>query len=355
MNFLYVLGTPLGYVMEWVYNFIPNYGWDIIIFTIMIRVATLPLAIYQQKSMAKMSAFQPIMQEIQTKYKDNQTKYQEEMQKLQTEFGYNPLSGCLPMFANFFVMFGVIEVMYRPLQRMFHIASDTFTAAEAALTNLGIDYTIVNRDTRIVSQILAGETSIIECFSAAELVIIEEFTTHMNFFGIDLLQIPQLSLSAENLPLLIFPILSVITMFISTQISMSASGSQMQGSMKITMYLMPLLFVSFCFQVPCAFSLYYTVSNVLMTIQSIAMRKFYNPEKMKEDLAKEIAAKRKEQRRGVKSTVVKVRDEKTGSVTEKNVSVNELNRRRLEYARKLDEELYANERTSALDTNETEG
>ena len=53
MNILYILGVPLGYVMEWIYNLIPNYGWDIIIFTIVIRLLSIPLQLNQQKSMAK--------------------------------------------------------------------------------------------------------------------------------------------------------------------------------------------------------------------------------------------------------------------------------------------------------------
>ncbi len=54
----------------------------------------------------------------------------------------------------------------------------------------------------------------------------------MDFFGIDLTRVPQYNLSADNLPLLILPILAIVTMFISTHISMKASGQQMQGSMK---------------------------------------------------------------------------------------------------------------------------
>lgn len=65
MNILYILGVPLGYVMEWIYNLIPNYGWDIIIFTIVIRLLSIPLQLNQQKSMAKMSAFQPMIADIQ--------------------------------------------------------------------------------------------------------------------------------------------------------------------------------------------------------------------------------------------------------------------------------------------------
>ncbi len=328
--------------MEIIYNVVLNYGWAIILFTLTIRLATLPLAVMQQKSTAKMSAFQPLMTEIQQKYKNDKDKQTEELTKLQTEFGYNPLAGCLPMFLNFFIMFGVIEVVYRPLQRIFHLPNESFEAAEVVLTDMGINFSIVNRDTNIVQQILAGNQDIIATFSAQDLSIITDFASNMNFYGIDLLQVPQLSLAAENLPLLIFPILSVITMFASTIISMRASGqsSQMKGSMKVMMYAMPLLFVSFCFTVPCAFSLYYTVSNLIMMIQSMVMRKFYDPAKMKVEFETKIAEKRKEQRQGVKKTVVKVIDEATGETKEENLTATELNRRRLEMARKLDEEKY---------------
>ena len=130
MNFFYILSAPLGYVMEWIYKLLPNYGWDIIPFTIVIRLLSIPLQLNQQKSMAKMSAFQPMLQEIQTKYKNKPEKQQEELLKLQQEYGYKPTAGCMPMLVNFLVMFGVIEVVYRPLQRIFHIGADPITAAD---------------------------------------------------------------------------------------------------------------------------------------------------------------------------------------------------------------------------------
>ena len=348
MNILYILGVPLGYVMEWIYNLIPNYGWDIIIFTIVIRLLSIPLQLNQQKSMAKMSAFQPMIADIQKKYKDKPEKQQEELLKLQQEYGYKPTAGCMPMLVNFLVMFGVIEVVYRPLQRIFHIGADALTAAGEALTTLGISFTTVTRDTNIIAQVIAGESTVTSCFTPDQVSTITEFGQHMDFFGIDLTRVPQYSLAAENLPLLIFPVLAIVTMFISTHISMKASGQQMQGSMKLTMYMMPLMYLFFCFTVPCAFSLYYVVSNILMTVQSIFMKKIYDPEKMKEEVLAEMAARKKEQKRGVKNTTIKVIDEKTGQIVEKNISASEMNKRRLEYARKLDEERYKDERTVPL-------
>ena len=348
MNFLYILGGPLGYVMQWIYNLIPNYGWDIILFTILINLLSIPLRLSQQKNMTRMSAFQPMIMEIQKKYKDKPEKQQEELTRLQQDFGYKPTAGCLPMFLNFFVMFGVIEVVYRPLQRIFHIGAETLEAAGAALTNLGIQFSTVTRDTNIIAQAVAGESSVTSVFTADQLSKIVEFSKHMDFFGIDLTRVPQYSLASDNLPLLIFPILAVVTMFLSTHMSMKSTGQELQGSMKLTMYLMPLMYVFFCFTVPTAFSLYYVISNVLMTVQSMVMRKIYNPEKYKAQVLAEIAEKRKEEKRGVKSTTIKVTDEKTGKTVEKNVSASEMNRLRLEYARKLDEERYKDERTKPL-------
>lgn len=134
MNFFYILSGPLGYVMEWIYKLLPSYGWDIIIFTLLINIVKIPLQLSQQKSMAKMSAFQPMMMEIQTKYKDKPEKQQEEMLKLQQDYGYNPTAGCVPMLLNFLVMFGVIGVVYNPLERIFHISAAALTAAGEALT-----------------------------------------------------------------------------------------------------------------------------------------------------------------------------------------------------------------------------
>ena len=344
MNFFYILSGPLGYVMEWIYKLLPNYGWDIILFTLLINIVKIPLQLSQQKSMAKMSAFQPMLQEIQTKYKDKPEKQQEEMLKLQQDYGYKPTAGCVPMLLNFLVIFGVIGVVYNPLQRIFHISAAALASAGEALTAAGVSFTAITRDTNIIAQVVAGNSGVIGCFSADQIATITEFSQHMNFLGIDLTRIPQIGLSLD----LVLPLLSVVTMFLSTHISMKASGQQMQGSMKLTMYMMPLMYLFFCFTYPLAFSLYYVISNIVMTVQTQVMRKIYDPEKMRKEVEAQIEEKKKQQKRGVKSTTVKVTDPKTGKVTEKNLSASEMNKCRLEYARQLDAERYKDERTVPL-------
>ena len=77
---MYILGIPLGWVMKFLYNILNSYGWALLVFTILTKLLMIPLSIKQQKSSAKMAAFQPEMREIQKMYAKNQQKMAEEMQ-----------------------------------------------------------------------------------------------------------------------------------------------------------------------------------------------------------------------------------------------------------------------------------
>ncbi|MCM1054244.1 MAG: membrane protein insertase YidC [Bacteroides sp.] len=111
---------PLGYIMWVCYLLVNNFGWAIIIFTLIIKLATFPLTLKQQKNMAKSQLFTPRVREIQQKYRNNQEKQQEEMAKLQKE-GYNPMGGCGTMLITFLILFGVIDVVYKPMTHMEHM------------------------------------------------------------------------------------------------------------------------------------------------------------------------------------------------------------------------------------------
>jgi len=104
----------LGFLHE---NLNIGYGWVLILFGVMMRVVLFPLNQKGMKAQMRNMAAQPLMQEIQTKYKDNPEKLQKEMMKLHKEHGFNPLAGCLPMLlpwpvliALFFVFQNTIEL-----------------------------------------------------------------------------------------------------------------------------------------------------------------------------------------------------------------------------------------------------
>ena len=94
-----------------------GYGWVLILFGVGMRIVLWPLNQKAMKSQLKNMAVQPLMKEIQDKYKDNPEKLTKEMKKLYTEHGFNPFGGCLPMLlpwpmliAFFFVFQSTIEL-----------------------------------------------------------------------------------------------------------------------------------------------------------------------------------------------------------------------------------------------------
>lgn len=337
MGFLGFLGTPLGYVLQWMYDLFGSYGWALIVFTIAVRLCSFPLQIGQQKNTARMAAYKPMIDEIQKKYAKDREKQNEELMRLQQEYGYNPTAGCLPMFVNFFVMFGVIEAVYYPLQHILHISKDVLVQI-ADILGQAYNYTT---NTAIIQMVhnntLPAEASAL--LTSEQLASIRDF--NVMFLGMDLTVKPELAFNI----LLLFPILSVVTMALSNIIIMKSSGQEMQGSMKWMPWMMSLMFVWIAFTVPVAFSLYYTVSNVLMLITSMITRKMYDPEKMKAQVAAEIEEKKKAKKA---KKQVKVVDEKTGEEKLKEVTEAEMNRLRIERARAIDAELYKDERTTPL-------
>lgn len=334
MGFLGFLGTPLGYLLKFIYDLVNSYGWALIIFTILVRLASFPLQIKQQKSTARMSAYQPMITEIQKKYAKDKEKQNQELMKMQEEYGYNPMAGCLPMLLNFVVMFGIIEAVYYPLQHILHISKETLSQVASSMS--------VNNDmyfqSNLIQQIQAGVANVGSLLTPEQIEAIKNF--NVVFMGIDLTQKPELALNS----LLIFPILSVLSMALVNVITMKMSGQEMTGSMKWMPWIMSLMFVWFGFTVPVAFSLYYTVSNLLMLATSMISKKMYDPEKMKQQVLDEIEEKKKAKKAKKQVKIV----EENGKEVVKEVSETELVRIRLEMARKLDEEKYKDERTVPL-------
>lgn len=126
IEFLYsIIGYPLGYILYFIYEVIckntgASIGIAILVFTFFVKLAMLPLSIKQQKNSAKSAIFAPKVREIQQKYKNNQEKQQQELAKLQQQ-GYSPMSGCGTMIITFLLLFGVLDVVYKPMTHIKHM------------------------------------------------------------------------------------------------------------------------------------------------------------------------------------------------------------------------------------------
>lgn len=90
-----------------------QYGWAIVIVTILLRLLTLPLMIKQLRSSKMMQALQPEMQKIREKYQKDQQKMQQETMKLFQTHNVNPLAGCLPLFVQMPILIAFYQAVYR--------------------------------------------------------------------------------------------------------------------------------------------------------------------------------------------------------------------------------------------------
>lgn len=97
-------------LMSALHYVIPNWGLVIIVFTIIIKIALHPLTKSSMKSMKKMQALQPMMEEIREKYKDDPQKMNTAIMNLYREYGVNPAGGCLPLLLQFPILIALYNV-----------------------------------------------------------------------------------------------------------------------------------------------------------------------------------------------------------------------------------------------------
>jgi YidC/Oxa1 family membrane protein insertase len=131
---------PMVNTLLWIYNLLwNNFGLAIIVFTVLIRLVTLPLTYQQTKSQQKMQEFQKSKQwqDLQKKYKDDKAKLQQEQMALYKEMGINPLGGCLPTLIQFPVIIGLYQSIIRALAvtptQLFELSTHLYAFIPAAL------------------------------------------------------------------------------------------------------------------------------------------------------------------------------------------------------------------------------
>jgi YidC/Oxa1 family membrane protein insertase len=97
-------------LMNGIHYLVPNWGLVIIIFSVIIKVALHPLTRSSMRSMKKMQALQPLMNEIREKYKDDPQKMNQQIMNLYKEYGVNPAGGCLPLLLQFPILIALYTV-----------------------------------------------------------------------------------------------------------------------------------------------------------------------------------------------------------------------------------------------------
>ena len=120
-GFLTIIAKPLFQLMTWLHSFLGNWGWTIVVLTLLIKLVFYPLSAASYRSMAKMKQVTPRLQALREKFGDDRAKLNQAMMEMYRTEKINPLGGCLPMviqipvfIALYWVLLGSVEMRGAP-------------------------------------------------------------------------------------------------------------------------------------------------------------------------------------------------------------------------------------------------
>ena len=309
------LADIFGYVLNFLYNSLGSYGIAIIVFSIMLRIILLPLTINQQKSMKKSGKLQVEMQEIQRKYKNNPEKLNQETMELYKREKMSPFSGCFSSIIQIFIILSVFWLVSSPLTHMRNVqdtdiykeyaekvsqnSNQKASYKEIAMINLvEADYQEINnklKDEENNTEIEKNEENTDEVENTEDTENnenkkedLEKLRINMDFLGLDLSKVPTQSLN--DFRVYIIPVLYVISSFISIKLTTNMQSKKnngtdkkepsemeaMQNMSKGMTYMMPIMSVSIAIVAPLGLALYWLISNVLMILERIILKKIFD-------------------------------------------------------------------------------
>ena len=280
-----------GYLLNFINNFVGNYGLAIIMFTILIKIIMLPLSIKQQRTMKKSSELQEKMKVLQFKYKNDPEKLNREMMDLYKKENMSPFSGCLSTIIQFILLISIFYMVRCPLTYMEKIDK---TQIESYVQQLKDDGMPVNQAYSEID-IIREVDYLKEKFPEDE--NLEKINLNMNFCGLDLSKIPQQNLG--DWTVYIIPFIYIISTFISMRITTSMQNkdkkkddviditenkrekeeerNEMEDAMaqsnKMMSWMMPIMSVSISLVAPLGLALYWLVNNILMIGERLVLNK----------------------------------------------------------------------------------
>ena len=305
----YYICIPFAWLLRALYELTSSYGWALVLFTVVIKLIMLPFQMKSKKSMMRMSRFQPMIKEIQTRYKNNQVKMNEELQRLYAEEGVNPMSGCLWSFLPFPILIALYSIIRQPITRFMMLTTTAMQGVIDAVSAAGFDLAAIamtaNDGAVTVKDGLTqlqpyGQITLVK--AAQELgVALPEGWIHMDFsfLGMDLTMIPSDVIGQIGtggwavIGVLLIPIVSGALSFWQSKVSMagnpSAPSDPTARSSRMMMWMMPIMSLWIGFTLPASLGVYWIANSVLMLVQEKVLNKYFKKSMAAEDEAREKA------------------------------------------------------------------
>ena len=281
MNFLYDLfGVPFGYLMRIINSLFPNYAVSIIFFTLVTKLIFIPFNYSMQKNAARTRLLTPKLEKLKKSYANNPTKLQEEQQKLYQEEGLNPMASCLPSLIQMILLFGVLDVVYKPFTHILNfsekVRNDAVGIAGTNLKNLRCELITMENLNKFADKFKElGE----DFFNKAT-----EFAHNFTIFGANLGKAPTLHPDVWNKEAIILaaiPFLAGLAQFISsvyTQNYQKKTNPTMQGGgcMTVMMFIAPVLSIIFAFGLPAGIGFYWIWSSLFTFIITLVLNIYFD-------------------------------------------------------------------------------
>ena len=288
-----LLANIFGYLLKFFYNIVNNYGFAIILFTVVIKLLQLPFSIKQQKNMKKNIKIQEKMKIIQHKYKNDPEKQNQAMIELYREEKMSPFSGCLTSIFQIILILSIFYIVRSPLTFMEKMPNDVTQKYIQQLQEEG----------KITSQVypemdIIREHEWLKEKNGNEDEWIDKTNLQMNFLGLDLSKVPQQNMS--DYTVYVIPVLYILSSFISIRLTTAMQNkmtqkkkvidgktgqeveSEDQGSNeldammqtnKMMSWFLPIASISIAFVAPLGLALYWLVNNILMIIERLILNK----------------------------------------------------------------------------------
>ncbi|MCL6614172.1 MAG: YidC/Oxa1 family membrane protein insertase [Firmicutes bacterium] len=114
MEIINFLSTIMADILKALYVIVPNYGWAIVLLTLLVKLLLFPTAISQTRSLEVSKVIQPKLKELQEKYRDKPEELNRRMLELYREYKVNPLSGCLTLLIQLPILFALFALLRSP-------------------------------------------------------------------------------------------------------------------------------------------------------------------------------------------------------------------------------------------------
>ncbi len=222
--FMDKFATFLLRLLNWFYSWIPNYGVAIILLTVLVRVAMLPLTLKSMKSMKKMQQLAPEIEKLREKYKEDQQELNKRMMEMYRERGVNPVGGCLPLF----LQMPIFIALYRMLWSAYELRGAPFILWITDLSQPD------------------------HLFHTPYMTMLPFVGQYLEYFNL-------------------LPILMALAMVVSQKV-LPQTGAAANPQQKTMMTLMPVMFGVICYRMASGLNLYILVSTVLGIVQQAITR-----------------------------------------------------------------------------------